>query len=394
MSHRFNVSCIRSLLTAPALLNISSLYQMDLFLLVELIHTSLSSLLTRALIAGCSVQSLLSLLQSEINHSPNAYVVFVCLLDVSGIPWEEKKRHLLWLLKKCEEMKTECLWSCLCLISDAGLTYEGNNDYSVIEAILNVYLDLWNQLSSQHNSGLFLSLITGSARLVQNIKDIPLILSSETQTRLRTLIQLVLCHFIRVFDAVRESHPTRSRRTDLSSACGEICRSFVASTPCMKVEDGEEATVIHAGVSLSSWFLLHEQKEIGRDIILIACQLAKQSNDTLRLVTFCSFPQLIRISDASLRIRLVNLLCNASSYSGPCVTSSLLPIVCNWSLIEVSREGMLPTTLQERVTKILKGNEENNQNYLFDIYSDEFNMEKLFQKWRNRETFHSYDEWK
>ena len=344
-----------------------------------MILISVSSLLKRALVAGCSVQSFLSIIRPHITHSPNAGIVYACLLKVGKLPWEEKKEAIRWLLTQCEIMKTECFLTCLFLLGDIGLNCDGKNDTSMIETILEVYLKKWDEGLSQQNSGLFLALITGSARFLQSISRIPLALSLKTEERMTKLSQLILRPFLVIFDKVNDSLSSRSRRSDSSMQCGVKCHAYTTDIGSIQVPDGGETTVLHCGLMLNAW-LFSQDKEVGMDLLQMACYFAKQSTQpSLRLVALSTLPQLLPQADSSLRLRLLTLLCNTASYTSLNGVSSSIPTISNWALNTLPREIIISSPLQDRIQKILITNEQKNREHLLDLTLNEESMKRVYE---------------
>ena len=360
-----------------------------------MILTSVSTLLKRALLAGCSVQSFLSIIRPHIAHSPNAGIVYACLLKVGEFPWEEKKEAIHWLLTQYKTMKTECFLACLFLFGDIGLNCDGKNDTSMIDTILEVYLKKWSESLSQQNSGLFLALITGSARFLQSVSRIPLALSSMTQKGMTKLSQLILRPFLVLFDRVNDSLSSRSRRSDSSIRCGVKCHSYIADTGSLQIPEGGETTILHCGLLLSEWMFSQDQKEIGMDLLQIACYFAKQSTQpSLRLVALSTLSQLLPQSDSSICLRMLTLLCNTASYTSPNGVSSSIPIVSNWTLNTLPREMVISTPLHDRIQKILATNKQRNRECFADLSLNNSSMKRLYEKWNQKEILHSPDEWK
>lgn len=387
-------SCLNNLLTTQPLLNLSSLYSIDLFQFTELALTCVSAFIKRALLVGCSVQSFLSIIRSHISQSSNAGIVYVCLLKIGEFPWEEKKEAIHWLLMECETMKMECLLTCLFVLGDLDLKCDGKNDTSVIDMILAFYLKKWSENLSQQNSGLFLALITGSTRFLQNVAAIPFLLSSETQKRMKRLSQLILQPFVVLFDRVNESLVSRSRRVDSSTHYGVYCHAYVHDTEMVTISEGGEPTLLHCGLVLNEWMQNQGQKEIGMDLLQIACCFMRSSiQSSLRLVTLNVMKRLIIHADSTLRLRMLTFICNSSSYTNLNGMTSIA-ILSNWILQTLPREIISSSPLQERIQKILITNETRNREYFGDSNSTDSSMKRFYEKWNNRPPLHCSDELK
>ena len=149
----------------------------------------------------------------------------------------------------------------------------------------------------------------------------------------------------------------------------------------------EGATVLHAGISLISWFIVRKEDGVVKDLVAMLIDLAKQKDQLiLRLTVLVHFTTVIKEivqveGGGALILRILTLLCNNAGTSRPLPSSSsssssLDMLACHYSLRELSTWNLIPENLKERVTRLLQTNTDVNDKYIIPL-----NVQAKTEEW-------------
>ena len=367
-------------------MNVSSLFGADAAEYTQLVSTSLTTLCSRVFAFGVSAQQVIQMAEKAFEKQSNASLLLLCALSSdSSLAWESKKTIMLRTLQRLETAPLPIICS-VCLLSDVGLLCPGKNDITLLSAATRFFLSLWKTRGTE-SSALVLSILIGSARLLQAASDAEsqVTLSDALQTDLRKLVSRVLGLFLWATDSLLASSHTR-RRGDARSPL-LVCRSLAASLPIDSIPGGEP-TIVHAGLSLLSWFVSHSQMDAAEELLTVACELAKQkASPSAAYTAMGMMPTLLKAArkthaDAT---RIAMLLCNGMAYTGPLVKSPLLPATCNAAVGELMEERLLPSTLEQRAKESFDANQQKNAEWLLcDPKTQAIHPMTVHKEWTRR----------